>query len=807
MPFAAFATPRVALPVLVAVLFGTICALLVAAPSAHAQTLSYTAQFAVDDVDPWGGSGVDRASELYEVSWNENGYAADKESLGGAEFGGHIGGATSGRLGIEFGYDASAGTLDIDYPALVDVTYPEDETYFPGDTIRISTVNRSSAGSFDFHPGAQDYTVTGGLALAASASAELCFVSCFGSFDLFPSISAPYTTLDIVDAHANAGQYGDIWDPPLGASSAHVSGDVNLSKPDVSLDVADQGRMMAASSASFSSLELDVDAFSRYPFGKSFSSNGMAMSYDVLDGRIGVNGEENHTFDFRPVVKLTFAFPRQLDYHVVAADGTVGPKQSGDSATIVAGESLDLVLPVDQTQPFAITPTMTLTNTINHTLQHVYQVQGTIKILRASAGIPGFTVIPEICIDFGELGEACTPALEFPGLSFGMGPVYQTAIPITTTRPNLFDRTWAIPFAPHAQDPRGFDPENIPVAHAGGPYDVDEGSSIDLDATASYDLDDDDVLTYAWVLDQAGSLEADGPTPTFDALDGDQTYLATLTVCDLNRNCHSDTATVNVHNVAPTHVLDTSATISFGVGQAFLTRVGVPVTHAATASDVGTDDTTYTWAAGPFATWTPATTTYFNDGVATDPDPSPFGTLPFATSSSSSVTFAQPGIAELVLVVNDDDDGSTSTTVPMLIADTSTTYQSYGWFKQQYSLAGARKLSTTQLDAYLAFTRSGSSWFEERDTLQTSADAYAVLQRLDDRKVTTTDQTRAFVLTAWLNVASGAIDFHAPLPARMVVDGRSTVADALREIERTLLDPAATPKQMLGAMQLAKSIS
>ncbi len=801
MPFAAFATPRVARHLHVTLLFAAICALFAAAP-AQAQTLTYSAQFAVDDVDPWGGTGVDRASQLYDVSWNESGYASDTDSLAGAEFGGSIGGATTGRLGIEFGYDASAGTLDIDYPALVDVTYPEDETYFPGDTIRISTVNRSSAGSFDFDPGAQDYTVTGALALTADATAELCFVTCFGSFDLFPPISVPYSTLTLVDAHADAGQYGDVWDPPVGASAAHVFGDVNLSKPDVSLDVAEQGRMMATSAKSFSSLELDVDAFSRYPLGKSFDSNGMAMSYDVLDGRIGVNGDENHTFDFKPVVNLTFAFPRAISYRVIAADGTVGAQQTSTSATIVAGQSIDMVLPVDQTQPFAITPTMTLTNTIQHKLQHVYQVQGTIKILRASAGIPGFTVVPEIC--FGKLG--CTPAVKFPGLSFSMGPVYQTAIPITTTRPNLFDRTWAIPFSPHAQDPRGFDPENIPVANAGGPYDFDEGSSGPLDGTGSYDLDADDSLTYAWELDQVGSLEAEGPTPTFDALDGDQTYVATLTVCDLKRNCHADTATVRVHNVAPTHVLDTSATIAFGVGQAFLTRVGVPVTHSATANDVGTDDTTYTWAAGPHAAWTPATTTYFNDGASADLDPSPFGTLPFATADASSVTFAEPGVADLVLVVNDDDAGSTTTTVPMLIADTSTTYQAYGWFKQQYSLKGVRKLTTTQLDAYLAFTRSGSAWFEERDALQTSSDAYAVLQRLDDRKATPTDQARAFVLTAWLNVASGAVDFHAPLPARMVVDGRSTVADALREVERTLLDPASTDADMTAAMQLAKAI-
>jgi hypothetical protein len=683
------------------------------------------------------------------------------------------------------------------------VTYPEDETYFPGDTIRISTVNRSSAGSFDFDPGAQDYSIDGKLALSASASGELCFVSCFGTIDFFPPFSQGEASVSLLAAHANAGQYGDIWDPPTGSSAAHVTGDVNLSRPDVSLDVAEQGRMFADSRSSFLSADLDVDAFTKYPFGKSLSSGGMSLSYDVLDGKLHVSGDEQHTFDFHPDVHLAFAFPRSISYRVVNADGSfAGAVQSGTSAELVAGQSLDLTLPVDQTQPFAITPTMTLTNTVQHKLTHIYHVQGDIKILRASAGIPSFTVIPEVCIPL----IGCTPALEFGGLSVDVGPVYSTSIPITTSIPELFNRTWSVPFAAHAQDPRGFDPENIPVAKAGGPYDVDEGSSIKLDGTASYDLDDDDVLTYAWVLDTPGSIEATGATPTFDGLDGEQTYQATLTVCDLKHDCDSSTATVRVHNVAPSHVLDTSSTIAFGVGQAFLARIDVPVTHRATANDVGSDDTTYTWSSGAFATWTPAASTYFNDGASADPRISPFGTLPFATSTSSSVTYSQPGVYTEQLLVNDDDAGSTSTSVPVLVADGTTKLRSYGSFKQQYSLKGNRDLTSTQLAAYLAFTRAGSSSFDEAVPLTSFDDAYAVLAKLDLKAPTPLEQARAFTLTAWLNVASGAVGWSDALPARMQTQGRTTVADALREIEPVLANPASSQAQVLAAMQLAQSI-
>ena len=795
-PFAA--ARRIALVALLAT--GIVTAI---TPAAQAtQTATYGAQFAVHDIDPWDGTGVDHANQAYAVNWNQDGFSSDLQDWAGMKFGGSIGGATSGTLGVDFGYDASHGTLDINYPASVDVTYPDDETYFPGDTIRISTVNHSAAGSFDFAPGAQDYSVTGKLALAAHASGELCFVDCFGTIPFFPAFNVPEQSISLLHAHADTGQYGDIWNPPTGAGATHVSGDVNISRPDMSLDIAQQERMQAVSSAPFMQADVDVDAFSNTSFGRSFDSNGMALSYDVLDGRVNLHGEETHTFDFRPTVRVTLAFPRSLSFRVVTTGGVAGELQTGTSATIDAGQSIDLVLPRDLTQQFAITPTMTLTNTLRHALDHEYHVAGTIKILHASAGIPGFTVIPGFCVPL----IGCTPALEFPGLNVGIGPVYQTSIPITSTTAHLFDRTWSVPFTPAAQTPRGFDPENIPVAIAGGPYDFNEGSSGKLDGTASYDLDNDDVITYAWKLDSPGSLEATGATPTFAALDGDHTYTATLTVCDLKHNCNAATTLVRVHNVAPSHRLDVASAIDFGVGPAFLTRKGVPVPHAATALDLGTDDTTYTWAGGQFATWKPQTTTYFNNGATPDPKPSPFGTLPFVTSTSSTVTFSQPGVATLTLVVSDDDGGSTTTNVPVLIADDSTTVRPYGWFKQQYSLAGNRELTATQLDAYLAFTRSASRVFDEQVPLRTSADAYATLQRLDEATTTTAEQARAFTLTAWLNVASGAIAFDKPLPKQVQKPGRMTTADALREIERVLLDPMATKPQLLDAMQLAKSI-
>jgi hypothetical protein len=95
-----------------------------------------------------------------------------------------------------------------------------------------------------------------------------------------------------------------------------------------------------------------------------------------------------------------------------------------------------------------------------------------------------------------------------------------------------------------------------PVAKSGGPYSVDEGSTVTLDGFGSTDPDGDQ-LNYAWDLDGDGTFEATTKTATFDAstLDGPSVQHATLQVCDPDAACSTSVATINVRNVAPTVTL------------------------------------------------------------------------------------------------------------------------------------------------------------------------------------------------------------------------------------------------------------
>jgi len=82
---------------------------------------------------------------------------------------------------------------------------------------------------------------------------------------------------------------------------------------------------------------------------------------------------------------------------------------------------------------------------------------------------------------------------------------------------------------------------------------------------------------------------------------------------------------------------------------------GVLVTLEATAEDPGTDDLrfTWTWEFGPIEAHA-----YYNDGVGTDPDPSPNGTFPFTATDRSSRRYGDDCSCAVGLLVEDDDGGS-----------------------------------------------------------------------------------------------------------------------------------------------------
>jgi uncharacterized protein len=101
-----------------------------------------------------------------------------------------------------------------------------------------------------------------------------------------------------------------------------------------------------------------------------------------------------------------------------------------------------------------------------------------------------------------------------------------------------------------------------PTASAGGPYTVDEGSSVTLTAAGSDP--EDGPLTYAWDLDGDGTFETAGQSVAFSPDDGPAMTTVKVKATDDGGLTDVDEETVTVRNVPPTAVFGAPATTPAG---------------------------------------------------------------------------------------------------------------------------------------------------------------------------------------------------------------------------------------------------
>ena len=109
-----------------------------------------------------------------------------------------------------------------------------------------------------------------------------------------------------------------------------------------------------------------------------------------------------------------------------------------------------------------------------------------------------------------------------------------------------------------------------PVADIGGPYTIDEGIALTLDASGSYDPDHD-IELFEWDLDNDGEYDDGTGVTTTAVFDDDGDYIVRLMVTDSHGASDNDTTSVTVGNLppevnpGPNQVIDIGNTVSLNV--------------------------------------------------------------------------------------------------------------------------------------------------------------------------------------------------------------------------------------------------
>ena len=273
-----------------------------------------------------------------------------------------------------------------------------------------------------------------------------------------------------------------------------------------------------------------------------------------------------------------------------------------------------------------------------------------------------------------------------------------------------------------------------PVADAGGPYVISEGSAVTLNATQSSDPNGDP-LSFAWDLNGDGIFgDALGVEPTVDwqeltsispELSDDGQYTVTVRATDGDGNSSDAQAILNIQN-APPRIVSVSVPSNANVATSIrLSAVG--------DDSAGTNDPlTFEWD--------------FGDGSA------------LATGEEVVHEFAESGIYTITVTVRDDDGGAVSgvRTIQITSGPTPPTTDSGG----PYVIAEGEDLALDPTNSVDPLGRSllflwdlDSDGETDLSSLETSLVSWDTLKSLADGRVAEVGSHRVTLVVATLGAA------------------------------------------------------
>jgi hypothetical protein len=288
-------------------------------------------------------------------------------------------------------------------------------------------------------------------------------------------------------------------------------------------------------------------------------------------------------------------------------------------------------------------------------------------------------------------------------------------------------------------------------------------------------------------VEQAGTI-------TGTALYGDNgVWTVTVAIADDDGGIGSESFQVVVDNVNPDVVIDESATVLVNGVPTLFADVGEPVLFRAQVSDPGSDDLTTTWDWDDGAPAPDETRRSQVNPPADDPAQSP-SVQPRNVSHDTSHGFGMACLYDVVAAATDDDLGSSSDSVAVLITGLPTFSRGAAYWQTAYKGTGGAGFSDEQLLCYLKITGFVSNVFDEARDASTIAKAYDDIF-VAGKRGSMSQQLDRELLAAWLNFANGGVEYTELLDTNGDLLPDTSFVDVMATAEAVRLDATSTRAQ------------
>lgn len=326
--------------------------------------------------------------------------------------------------------------------------------------------------------------------------------------------------------------------------------------------------------------------------------------------------------------------------------------------------------------------------------------------------------------------------------------------------------------------------------------DSDEAESVNVTATFT-DADAGDLHTATIDWGDGAGPQAVTVDDTLGTLSGSHTYgddgifTATATVSDGDAS-DSESFDVVVDNEDPDGNIDETGTVLVNGVPTYLADTGQSVSFNSDTTDVGSDDltTAWNWGSGPLSSQTSLNDDLFDP----DPDPSP-EINPRNVAHDTTHSFSGACLYTVTFTAADDDTGTDSDTVQVIVTGTPTLSRGAGYWQTAYQAKKTSPFTTAQLNCFLAISAAFSTVFNETraaDTIPTAYNDIFVKGLKGDMR----QQLDRQLLAAWINFANGGVELNELLDTDNNGSLDTTFANVMATAEAVRNNLASTKTQL-----------